>query len=151
MIELAKRRHKARALPDVRTYDYAFFVAGEKFAKDYPQAAAALARLVRDAARYIEARPDEAVQKFAELGGVGSDPLERQVYLDIVKAHRTSYSGAEKLDLVDATTRQNVQKLADSFHALGIYPQKVGVADWLGNSRVDGIRGVLAAELKARP
>ncbi|MDR2127864.1 MAG: ABC transporter substrate-binding protein [Burkholderiaceae bacterium] len=151
MIELARRRHKARALPNVKTYDYAFYVGSEKFVKSYPQAAAALTLLVRDAQRYIEAHPEQAVEKFARLGGFGSDILERQVYLEVLKAHRSSYSGAENLNLVDQPTKQNVQELADSFHALGIYPERVNVLDRLNDNRFDSIRAVVAAELKTHP
>jgi sulfonate transport system substrate-binding protein len=145
--ELNVRRLNATTLPNVKTYDYAFFVATEKFANEYPEAAAILARTARDAQRYIEAKPDEVVAKFGELGGFGSNKLEQQVYLDLVKSSRLSFSGAGQLNLVDEKTASDIQSLADSFYALKIYPAKINVKDWMMDKRFESVRRVVAQEL----
>ena len=142
-IELAKRKHNAVALPDVKTYDYAFFVASEDFAFNHPDAAATLVRNVRDAQRWIDGNPEVAVSAFAELGGFGNSDLEEQVYLDLVKARRLSYSGAGEFTAVDAAAINGTQDLADNFHDLGVYPDRVDVTTWLQDSRFDSIKSVV--------
>lgn len=145
--ELTRRRVGATTLPNVKTYDYAFFVASEKFASEYPEAAAILARTARDAQRLIEAKPDEVVAKFNDLGAFGSNKMEQQVYVDLVKANRLSFSGAGQLNIVDEKTATDIQALADSFHALKIYPEKIKVKEWLTDKRFDSIRRVVSQEL----
>ncbi|MTE17363.1 NrtA/SsuA/CpmA family ABC transporter substrate-binding protein [Nocardia aurantiaca] len=146
-VELAKRKHDAIALPSVKTYDYAFFVASEDFAFNHPQAAATLVREVRDAQRWIDANPDNAVAAFAGLGGFGHSELEQQVYLDLLKARRLSYSGAGELGAVDTAAIRGTQDLADNFHNLGVYPDRVDVTAWLQDSRFDSIKSTVAQAL----
>jgi len=149
MIELARRRYSARTLPDVKTYDYAFFVAREQFANEYPETVAKLVRMVRDAQRLIEARPDETVARFEELGAFGGKQLERDVYLDLVKSRRLSFSGAGQMNLVDAASATAVQELADSFHELKIYPERIAIKDWLLDKRHAKVRDAIAAEFQS--
>ncbi|MDV6271218.1 NrtA/SsuA/CpmA family ABC transporter substrate-binding protein [Rhodococcus globerulus] len=146
-IELARRKHNAVALADVKTYDYAFFVASENFAFGHPDVAAELVRNVRDAQRWIEANPEVAVGQFAELGGFGDSTLEEQVYLDLVKARRLSYSGAGEFTAVDAAAISGTQDLADNFHRLGVYPEQVDVTTWLQDSRFDSIKSTVNTAL----
>lgn len=146
-IELARRKHDADTLPDVKTYDYAFFVASEKFAFEHPEIAAKLARNVRDAQRWIEAQPDLAVDEFAALGGFGDSQLEKEVYRDLVVDRRLSYSGAGEFTSVDTGAIDGTQDLADNFHALGVYPETVDVRTWLSDSRFDSVRAAVNAEL----
>ncbi|MEE2057283.1 ABC transporter substrate-binding protein [Rhodococcus artemisiae] len=145
--ELAKRKHNAATLPDVKTYDYAFFVASESFANNHPDAAATLVRNVRDAQRWVEANPEAAVAEFTRLGGFGGSDLEAQVYLDLVKSNRLSYSGAGQFTSVNADAISGTQDLADNFHRLGIYPDQVDVTSWLQDSRFDSIKSVIDQEL----
>ncbi|MFF2113974.1 NrtA/SsuA/CpmA family ABC transporter substrate-binding protein [Rhodococcus koreensis] len=146
-IELAKRKQNAVALPDVKTYDYAFFVASEDFAFNHPDTAARLVRNVRDAQRWIDGNPEVAVAAFAELGGFGNSDLEEKVYLDLVKAKRLSYSGAGEFTAVDAAAIKGTQDLADNFHELGVYPERVDVTTWLQDSRFDSIKSVITQAL----
>ncbi|MFC0447461.1 NrtA/SsuA/CpmA family ABC transporter substrate-binding protein [Rhodococcus jostii] len=146
-VELAKRKHDAVALPDVKTYDYAFFVASESLAFDHPETAAALVRNVRDAQRWIEGNPEVAVAAFADLGGFGNSDLEEQVYLDLVKSRRLSYSGAGEFGAVDAAAINGTQDLADNFHDLGVYPDRVDVTTWLQDSRFDSIKSTVTSAL----
>ncbi|MGW0177280.1 NrtA/SsuA/CpmA family ABC transporter substrate-binding protein [Rhodococcus sp. NPDC003322] len=145
--ELAKRKHNAATLPDVKTYDYAFFVASESFADNHPQEAATLVRNVRDAQRWIEANPEAAVAEFTRLGGFAGSELEAQVYLDLVKSGRLSYSGAGQFTSVDANAITGTQDLADNFHRLGIYPDQVDVTSWLQDPRFDSIKSIIDQEL----
>ncbi|MFD1811746.1 NrtA/SsuA/CpmA family ABC transporter substrate-binding protein [Rhodococcus gannanensis] len=145
--ELARRKHDAATLPDVKTYDYAFFVASESFANNHPEAAATLVRNVRDAQRWIEANPEGAVAEFTRLGGFGGNELEAQVYLDLVKSGRLSYSGAGQFTSVGADAIAGTQDLADNFHRLGIYPEQVDVTSWLQDSRFDSIKSAVDQEL----
>lgn len=146
-IELAKRKHDAVALPSVKTYDYAFFVASEDLAFNHPQAAATLVRNVRNAQRWIETNPDNAVTTFAGLGGFGGSDLEQQVYLDLLKARRLSYSGAGEFGAVDDAAVHGTQDLADNFHSLGVYPERVDVTSWLQDSRFDSIKSSITQAL----
>ncbi|GAA5060545.1 NrtA/SsuA/CpmA family ABC transporter substrate-binding protein [Nocardia callitridis] len=146
-IELAKRKHDALALPEVKTYDYAFFVASERLAFDNPDKAATLVRAVRDAQRWIDGNPDTAVSAFADLGGFGDSDLEEQVYLDLVKSRRLSYSGAGDFTVVDDAAIAGTQDLADNFHALGVYPERVEVTGWLRDERFDAIKSTLTQAL----
>ncbi|WP_019925829.1 ABC transporter substrate-binding protein [Nocardia sp. BMG111209] len=145
--ELARRRHNAATLPNVRTYDYAFFVASESFANNHPQQAATLVRNVRDAQRWIESDPDASVAAFTKLGGFGDNQLEADVYRDLVKSKRLSYSGAGQFTSVGHAAIAGTQDLADNFHRLGVYPEQVDVTTWLQDSRFDSIKRVVDAEL----
>ncbi|WP_245718450.1 ABC transporter substrate-binding protein [Nocardia miyunensis] len=145
--ELARRKHNAATLPDVRTYDYAFFVASESFANNHPQQAATLVRNVRDAQRWIESDPQRAVGAFTRLGGFGNSALEAQVYQDLIVSRRLSYSGAGSFGTVGHDAIAGTQDLADNFHRLGVYPDRVDVTSWLQNSRFDSIKRVIDQEL----
>jgi len=146
-IELAKRRHNARALPDVKTFDYAFFVASESFVRDFPEAAAALVREVRDVQRFINANPEKTVDSFTRAGGFGSEPLEREVYLDLIKTRRLSESTGDQVTAVDDAAATGTQDLADNFKALGVYPTRIEAAEFLRAPRFDAVKQVVARTL----
>lgn len=146
-IGLAKARHRARSLPDVRTYDYSFYVTSESFAKEFPEAVAKAVRAVRDVQRRVNASPDRSVEFFDRIGGFGSAELEREVYLELTRKKLLSDSNADTLATVDAKAIDSTQDLADNFHALGVYPSKIDVSGFLRDSRFDSIRKTVAAEL----
>lgn len=146
-IGLARARHKARSLPGVKTYDYGFYVASESFVEAYPKAAANAVRAVRDAQRHINAHPEKSVEFFAELGGFGSDALEREVFLDLTRKKLQSDSPADRLAPVGAEAAEGTQVLADKFHALGVYPSKIDAERFLRDSRFDAVRKTVAAAL----
>ena len=102
---------------------------------------------MRDAQRWIESNPELAVAAFADLGGFGNSDLEEQVYLDLVKSRRLSYSGAGELAAVDAAAINGTQDLADNFHDLGVYPDRVDVTSWLQDSRFDSIKSAVTQAL----
>lgn len=147
-MELARRRYNATMLAGVKTYDYGFFVAREQFAKDHPEAVAILLRNVRDAQRQLEAKPEEVVGQFQKLGGFGNNPMEHDVYLYLAKNRLLSYSGAGDLKPVDENTANEVQRLADSFHELKIYPEKIKIKEWLMTVTPQNVRDAVAAELR---
>ncbi len=147
-MELARRRYNATMLAGVKTYDYGFFVAREQFAKDHPEAVAILLRNVRDAQRLLEAKPEEVVGQFQKLGGFGNNPMEHDVYLYLAKNRLLSYSGAGDLKPVDESTANEVQRLADSFHELKIYPEKINIKQWLTTATPQNVRDAVAAELR---
>ncbi|WP_219933649.1 NrtA/SsuA/CpmA family ABC transporter substrate-binding protein [Streptomyces sp. NWU339] len=146
-ISLGRARHKARRLPNVRTYDYSFYVASESFAEEYPEAAAKVVRVIRDTQRRVNARPEASVEFFDKIGGFGSEDLEREVFLELTKEKRLSDSNADQLAPVDRKAIENTQDLADSFHALGVYPSKIDVTGFLQDSRFDTVKKAVAAEL----
>lgn len=146
-IELARRKHDADVLPGVRTYDYAFFVASERFAFDHPREVATLVRNVRDAQRWIEANPETAVAEFAALGGFGDSTLEKDVYYDLVQQKRLSYSGAGDFGVIGPDAVDGTQDLADNFHQLGVYPEAVDVRGWFADDRFAPVADAVRAEL----
>ncbi|MEU6526667.1 NrtA/SsuA/CpmA family ABC transporter substrate-binding protein [Streptomyces sp. NPDC046924] len=146
-ISLGRARHKARRLPNVKTYDYSFYVASESFAEEYPEAAAKAVRVIRDTQRRVNARPEASVEFFDKIGGFGSEDLEREVFLELTKEKRLSDSNADQLAPVDRKAIENTQDLADSFHALGVYPSKIDVTGFLRDSRFDTVKKAVAAEL----
>jgi len=146
--ELVKERTGARALEGVETYDWAFFIASQDFVDRYPEAAAELVRIVRDAQRWIEADPEGAVAEFEGLGGFGDDPLESAVYRKLVEDSRLSYSGAGDIGVVTEQTAEEVQAAADEFTKLGIYPEQVDVRSFLTDPKFDGIKATVAQTLE---
>ena len=146
-IGLARARHNARSLPGVKTYDYSFYVASESFAKKYPEAVAKLVRVIRDLQRHINANPEKAVAFFDRLGGFGTEDLEREVYLELVRKKLTSDSNADTLAPVDRRAAESTQDLADNFHRLGVYPSRIEVGAWLQDPRFDSVKEAVAAEL----
>lgn len=146
--ELVKERTGARALEGVETYDWAFFVATQEFVDSYPEAAAELVRAARDAQRWIEADPATVVEQFDEIGGFGDDPLESEVYEQLVVDGRLSYSGAGELSTVTGQTAEEVQAAADEFTELGIYPDRVNVHEFLTDPRFDDIKATVDETLE---
>ena len=146
-LALAKLGDKARLLPDVKTYDYAFYVAREAVAEQYPQVVAKLVRLIRDTQAWIVAHPKETVQNWASLGAFNAASTEPAVYEKLIVDARLSDSGAVNLRPIDAVAAGSTQDLADNFHALGVLPAKVDVKSFLLSTKFDAIKAVVAKEL----
>lgn len=144
---LAKLGDKVRALPNVKTYDYAFYVARAEVAEKYPKTVAKLVRIIRDTQRAINKNPTEAVTLWASQGGFELNSLERRVYEKLVADVRLSESTATALRPVDEAATASTQDLADNFHALGVLPRRIDVRPFLLNSRFDSIKRIVAAEL----
>ncbi|MNK68091.1 putative aliphatic sulfonates-binding protein precursor [compost metagenome] len=148
-LALTKLGDKARTLPDVKTYDYAFYVARADFAEKHPQVAARLVRLIREAQQHAVAHPDETVAAWATLGGFEAGSVEQKVYRQLIVDARLSDSGAVALKPIDSATADSTQDLADNFQSLGVLPNKVDVRSFLLDARFDAIKKLVAAELGA--
>lgn len=148
-LALARLGGKARTLPGVRTYDYAFYVARSEIAEKHPQTVARLVRLIRDTQAWIARHPDETVADWAAQGGFEAGGIEHKVYRQLIVDARLSDSGAAALRPVDATAAASTQDLADNFHALGVLPKRVDVTSFLLAPRFDRIKQAVAAVLKA--
>jgi sulfonate transport system substrate-binding protein len=147
-LALAKLGDKARALPQVKTYDYAFYVARTAFAERQPQIAAKLVRLIRDTQRHDFAHPDDTVKAWAGLGGFEPGSTEEKVYRQLIVDARLSDSGAVALRPVDETAAASTQDMADNFQSLGVLPNKVDVRSFLLDAKFDAIKKTVAAELE---
>ncbi|MNU88154.1 alkanesulfonate transporter substrate-binding subunit [compost metagenome] len=148
-LALTKLGDKARTLQDVKTYDYAFYVARADFAEKHPQVAARLVRLIREAQQHAVAHPDETVAAWATLGGFEAGSVEQKVYRQLIVDARLSDSGAVALKPIDSATADSTQDLADNFQSLGVLPNKVDVRSFLLDARFDAIKKLVAAELGA--
>jgi sulfonate transport system substrate-binding protein len=146
-LALAKLGDKARLLPAVKTYDYAFYVARTEVAGKYPQTFAKFVKIIRETQAYIFAHPAESVKLWASQGGFPPDGVEQAVYEQLVKDARLSESGAVDLKPVDEAAAASTQNLADSFHALGVLPNKIDVRGFLLSSTFDVAKKAVAAEL----
>jgi sulfonate transport system substrate-binding protein len=148
-LALAKLGEKARVLPGVKTYDYAFYVAHPKLGEKHTVAAAKLVRSIRDTQAYINAHPDETVALWASKGGFAPNSPEQIVYRQLIIDKRLSESPAAGLGPVDEAAAASTQDLADNFQALGVLPSKVDVRGFLLSPRFDPVKRVVAAELGA--
>lgn len=146
-LALAKLGDRARLLPGVKTYDYAFYVARTGFAGQYGPTAAKLVRIIRDTQRHIAANPAETVAAWASQGAFGMESAERRVYEQLIIDARLSDSGAVDLRPVDEKAAASTQDLADNFHALGVLPAQVDVKAFLLSPKFDGIRSTVAEAL----
>ncbi len=148
-LALQRLGDKARTLPGVRTYDYAFYVARGGFADAHPDLAAKLVRLIRETQADAAAHPDATVAEWAALGGFEAGGAEQQVYRQLIVDARLSDSGAIALKPIDEAAAASTQDLADNFQALGVLPNKVDVRGFLLDPKFDAIRRAVAAELGA--
>ncbi len=148
-LALAKLGDKARTLPEVKTYDYAFYVARADFAEKQPAIAAKLVRLIRETQVQAFAKPDDTVAAWARLGGFEAGSAEEKVYRQLIVDARLSDSGAVALKPLDEAAAASTQDLADNFQALGVLPNKVDVRGFLLDPRFDAIKKRVAAELGA--
>lgn len=148
-LALAKLGDKARTLPQVKTYDYAFYVARADFADKNPQVAAKLVRLIRESQQYAFAHPDETVASWAKLGGFEAGSVEEKVYRQLIVDARLSDSGAVALKPIDGAAADSTQDLANNFQSLGVLPNKLDVRSFLLDARFDSIKKLVAAELGA--
>lgn len=138
-----------RALPAVKTYDWAFYVARTGFAERHPQVAARLVRLIRETQQYIVAHPDDTVASWAAQGGFEAGSPEQKVYRQLIVDQRLSDSGATALRPIDEAAAASTQDLADNFHALGVLPNRTDVRSFLLDPKFDAYRKQVAAELGA--
>jgi sulfonate transport system substrate-binding protein len=146
-LALAKLGDKARILPAVKTYDYAFYVARAEVAEKYPQTFGKFVKIIRETQAYIFAHPAESVKLWASQGGFPPDGAEQAVYEQLIRDARLSDSGAVDLKPVDETAAASTQDLADNFQALGVLPNKVDVRGFLLSSKFDAAKKAVAAEL----
>ena len=146
-LALAKLGDKARILPAVKTYDYAFYVARAEVAEKYPQTFGKFVKIIRETQAYIFAHPAESVKLWALQGGFPPDGAEQAVYEQLIRDARLSDSGAVDLKPVDETAAASTQDLADNFQALGVLPNKVDVRGFLLSSKFDAAKKAVAAEL----
>lgn len=144
---LAKLGNKVRALPAVKTYDYAFYVARAEVAQKHPKTVARLVRVIRDTQVAINRSPSEAVALWASLGGFEANSLERRVFEQLVADVRLSESTATALKPVDEAAAASTQDLADNFHALGVLPRRIDARSFLLDARFDVIKRIVATEL----
>jgi sulfonate transport system substrate-binding protein len=148
-LALAKLGDKARLLPDVKTYDYAFYVARSEVAVKYPQVFAKFVRIIRETQAYIFAHPAESVALWTTQGGFPPNGGEQAVYEKLIKDARLSDSGAVYLKSIDETAAASTQDLADNFQALGVLPNKVDVRSFLLGPQFDAEKKAVALELGA--
>ncbi|MBN8992864.1 MAG: ABC transporter substrate-binding protein [Rhizobiales bacterium] len=148
-LALTKLGGKARLLPDVKTYDYAFYVARSDVAAKYPQLFAKLVKIIRETQAYIFAHPAESVALWASQGGFPPNGTEQAVYEKLVRDARLSESTAVTLKPVDEAAAASTQDLADNFHALGVLPNKVDVRSFLLGAQFDTAKKAVALELGA--
>ncbi len=146
---LAKLGNKVRALPNVKTYDYAFYVARADVADKHPETVVRLLRVIRDAQARINANPAAAVAEWAQLGGFEAGSLEQKVFQQLIADKRLSESTAVALRPIDEAAAASTQDLADNFHALGVLPKRHDARSFLLSPRFDAVRQRVAAELKA--
>ncbi|MCC8978121.1 ABC transporter substrate-binding protein [Bradyrhizobium sp. 10BB] len=148
-LALTKLGDKARLLPDVKTYDYAFYVARSEVAVKYPQVFAKFVKFIRETQAYIFAHPAESVALWASQGGFPPDGAEQAVYEKLIRDARLSESTAVALRPIDEAAAASTQDLADNFHALGVLPNKVGVRSFLLGAQFDAAKRAVALELGA--
>lgn len=148
-LALSKLGDRARLLPDVKTYDYAFYVARSDVAVKYPQVLARFVKIIRDTQAYIFSKPAESVALWASLGAFPPNGVEQGVYEKLIRDARLSESGALALRPIDEAAAASTQDLADSFHALGVLPNKVDVRSFLLGSQFDAFKKAVASELGA--
>jgi sulfonate transport system substrate-binding protein len=148
-LALAKLGDKARLLPGVKTYDYAFYVARSEVAARYPQLFAKFVKIIRETQAYIFSHPAESVALWASQGGFPPNGSEQSVYEKLIRDARLSDSGAVVLKSIDEAAAASTQDLADSFHSLGVLPNKVDVRSFLLGSQFDEAKKAVALELGA--
>jgi sulfonate transport system substrate-binding protein len=143
----ARLGDRVRVLPNVKTYDYAFYVARADLAEKHPQTVARLVRIIRDAQTAINKDPAGTVALWASQGGFAPDSLERKVFEKLIADQRLSESTATGLKPVDEAAAASTQDLADNFHSLGVLPRRIDVRSFLLDKRFDAIKRVVANEL----
>ncbi|MCK1351302.1 ABC transporter substrate-binding protein [Bradyrhizobium sp. CW7] len=146
-LALTKLGGKARLLPDVKTYDYAFYVARSEVAVRYPQLFAKFVKIIRETQAYIFAHPAESVALWASQGGFPPNGTEQAVYEKLVRDARLSESTAVALKPIDEAAAASTQDLADNFQALGVLPNKVDVRSFLLGTQFDAAKKAVALEL----
>ena len=145
----AKLGDKARLLPAVKTYDYAFYVAREDAIAQAPETYAKLVRLIRDTQLWIAAHPQDATRNWASLGAFDANGIEAPIYEKLIIDARLSDSGAVKLKPIDEAAAVSTQDLADNFYALGVLPKQIDAKSFLLSPKFDAYKAAVAKELGA--
>lgn len=139
----------ARALPDVVTYDFSFYVARPEVADAHIDVLAALVRQIRDTQAYANDHADETIAAWAAAGGFDAQGIEQGVFQQLLVDKRLSESLASELSVVSDDAVAATQGLADSFHELGVLPDAVDVTSFLQSNDFAAARDAVAAALEA--
>ena len=112
----------ARVLADGRglVNNYAYYLAERSFAEKQPQVIQALFEDTQAQAAWLKANVKAAAAVIAPLQGLAPEVVERSI---------TRYQFGVKPLTADVAAEQ--QKIADTFHALGLIPKPIRVADAL--------------------
>lgn len=147
-IAKARLGNKVRLLPNVKTYDWAFYVASEKALASNPEAVFKAVKLLKQTQAQINAAPEASAKLWAAQGGFRENSLEHKVFVELIRDQRLSDSTADRLAPLGQQAAVETQQMADSFHQLGVLPQRTDVLRFLQSSPVtevaQKIRAVLA-------
>ena len=147
-IAKARLGDKVRLLPNVKTYDWAFYVASEKALETRPQAVFNAVKLIRQTQASINQTPEATARLWATQGGFRAGSLEEKVFVELIRDKRLSDSTADQLAPINQRAAVETQEMADSFQQLGVLPQRTDVLGFLQSSKVTDvaqkIRSVIA-------
>lgn len=143
----ARLGDKVRLLPNVKTYDWAFYVASEKALDANPDAVFNTVKLIKQTQAQINTAPEATGQLWAELGGYRANSLEHKVFVQLIRDQRLSDSTADRMAALSAQAGQETQDMADSFHQLGVLPQRTDVLRFLQSAKVTTIAQKIAPVL----
>lgn len=138
-IAKARLGDKVRLLPNVRTYDWAFYVASEKALQSNPQAVFNAVRLIKQTQARINASPEATAKLWAAQGGFRPGSLEEKVFVELIRDKRLSDSTADLLAPLSRQAAIETQEMADSFQQLGVLPQRTDVVGFLQSSKVGDV------------
>lgn len=138
-IAKARLGDKVRLLPNVKTYDWAFYVASEKALEQNPQAVFNAVKLIKQTQAKINATPEASAQLWASQGGYRENSLEQKVFVELIRDKRLSDSTADQLAPLGSAAATSTQDLADNFHQLGVLPQRTDVTHFLQSEKVTAI------------
>lgn len=147
-IAKARLGDKVRLLANVKTYDWAFYVASEKALATNPQAIFNAVKLIKQTQAQINASPEATAALWAKQGGFRENSLEQKVFIELIRDKRLSDSTAHLLAPLGQQAATETQDMADSFHELGVLPQRTDVTAFLQSEKVrhvaKQIRNVIA-------
>lgn len=138
-IAKARLGDKVRLLPNVKTYDWAFYVASEKALEANPQAIFNAVKLIKQTQAKINATPEATAQLWAAQGGFRPGSLEERVFVELIRDKRLSDSTADLLAPLSKQAATETQEMADSFQQLGVLPQRTDVVAFLQSSKVSDV------------
>lgn len=144
---VARLGDDVRLLDNVKTYDYAFYVARRAFYEEHPEAVLGFLKAIKLTQAYTNAHPAETVDFWASLGGFDATGFERDVYERLIIDRRNSESLADTLHPISVESAESTQQLAESFHALGVLPSLVDAKGFLLAPEFEPIRATVAGAL----